>query len=265
LLREIAWMMRLQAAAVFGNLLGVVPTVLVVSFAITMLSRGSAPQPFQAHASLQGLSIVGVTPLFAAITGVLLWFSSLIAGLADNWFALRRLREALTHHRLLIQALGPARTERWARWLEHHISGIAGNVALGTLLGMTPIVSQFFGLPLEVRHVTLSAATLAAAAGSLGWPVFTSPEFWLALCGIGVIGLLNVGVAFACALNLSMRARDVPARVRRVVLRALMRRFTASPGSFLFPNQHDVVLTLVSPAAVPVAAAEQKQSKGGLG
>ncbi|MDB5763341.1 MAG: putative Site-specific recombinase Gcr [Herminiimonas sp.] len=261
LLSEIAWLLRSQAAAVLGNLTAVIPTMLVVSLAVMMLSGAPLMHADKAHASLRDLSVIGGTPLFAAFTGVLLWVASLIAGFADNWFALRRLREALAHHRRMVHALGRVRAERWAEWLERHFADITGNVSLAVLLGMTPVVAQFFGLPLDVRHVTLATGTLTAAASSLGWNVFSSPEFWLALAGIAAIGLLNVGVAFGCALTLALQAREVPARVRRVVLRAVLRRFTASPRSFLFPEKYEAAVEATPPAVPPLPVEEIKQSK----
>lgn len=241
LMLEIAWLLRSQAAAVFGNLLAVIPTMAAAVLAIAYLSGAPAMSPAKAHASLQSLSVLGATPLFAAFTGVLLWLASLAAGFADNWFALRRLREALTHHRRLVHAMGAARAARCAAWIENNLAGVVGNCALGILLGMTPILAQFFGLPLDVRHVTLSTAGMTGAVATLGWQVLATPEAWLAAIGILFIGLLNVGVAFGCALFLALRARDVPARVRRVVLRSVLRRFTAAPAAFLFPERRAIV------------------------
>lgn len=261
LLLEIAMLLRAQAAAVFGNVIAVVPTMLAVSFCILILSGAPVIPPNQAHASLQGLSIVGATPLLAAFTGVMLWLASLTAGFADNWFALRRMREALTHHRRLIHALGASRAERWARWLERHIASIAGNLALGALLGMTPVLAQFFGLSLDVRQVTLSTAALTAAAGSLGWQVVATREFWLALAGIAMIALLNVGVSFACALTLALRARDVPARIRRVVYRSVLRRFAASPRGFFFPENKAVASALDSASALSSTVEQERKPK----
>jgi site-specific recombinase len=258
LLSEIALLLRSQAAAVFGNLIAVIPTMLVVSLAVLMLSGAPLMHLDKAHASLRDLSVLGVTPLFAAFTGILLWVASLIAGFADNWFALRQLREALSQHRRLVHALGAGRAERWARWLERHVVDIVGNLSLALLLGMTPVVAQFFGLPLDVRHVTLATGTLTAAASSLGWGVLDSPEFWLAVGGIVAIGLLNVGVAFGCALTLALRAREVPARIRRLVFRAVLRRFTASPYSFLFPEKYE---PRVEPPPAPEPAEDEKQSR----
>ena len=237
LLLEIACLLRSQAAAVFGNLLAVIPTMAFIALALFHSTGMPVMTPAKAHASLQALSAIGPTPLYAALTGVLLWLASLAAGFSDNWFALRRLREALTHHRRLVHAMGAARAARCAAWIEEHLAGVVGNCALGILLGMTPILAQFFGLPLDVRHVTLSTAGMTGAVVTLGWQVLATPEAWLAAAGVLLIGLLNVGVAFGCALMLALRAREVPARVRRLVLRTVLRRFTAAPAAFLFPER----------------------------
>ncbi|MEO6354247.1 MAG: site-specific recombinase [Burkholderiaceae bacterium] len=235
LVLEIVMLLRSQAAAIFGNLIAVIPVMIVISIGVALFSGTPILAPDQAQANLQSLSLLGPTPLFAALTGVLLWLASMAAGYADNWFALRRLREALTYQRRLVHGLGAVRAARCALWLEKHFAGMVGNLAIGVLLGMTPVLVQFFGLPLEVRHVTLSAGVLAADVVSLGWHTVLSSQFWLAVAGIVIIGLLNVGVAFSCALALAMRARNVPARVRRMVLRMLWRRFNAAPLVFLSP------------------------------
>jgi len=52
-----------------------------------------------------------------------------------------------------------------------------------------------------------------------------------------LIGALNVGIAFLCAMALALRAREIPARIRRVVFRAVLRRFAASPWTFFFPEK----------------------------
>ena len=152
-----------------------------------------------------------------------------------------------------VHALGASRAQRLADWLEHNISSIVANVSLAILLGMVPVIAHFFGLPLDVRHVTLSTATLAAAVSTLGWEVMATPQFWLACVGIVAIGLLNVGVAFACALALALRARDVPKRVRRLVFRAMLRRFTLTPYIFFWPMPAEI------PA--PAKASENEREK----
>ncbi|HCY64300.1 MAG TPA: preprotein translocase subunit TatB [Oxalobacteraceae bacterium] len=256
LLRESAWLLRAQAASVFGNLFTAIPAMAVLAGAMFLLTGAPVQAPGAAQASLESLSLFGMTPLYAALTGVLLWLSSMVASFADNWFALRQMRAALAHHRRLVHALGAARAERLARRVERHVPGLAGILTLALLLGMGPVVMQFFGLGLEVRHVTLSAGTLVAAATSLGWSSLASSEFWLAMLGIAAIGFLNVGVAFGCALALALRAREVPDRMRRLVFGAVLRRFARSPRAFLFPQGRETGVTAapkpsVTPGAVP--------------
>lgn len=233
---EIIFLLRSQSAAIFGNLITVIPAMLAISITVALVSGAPMLTPDKARATLQSLSLFGPTPLYAVLTGVLLWLSSLAAGYADNMFALRRLRESLTYQRRLVHAVGAARAAHCALWLEKHIASIVGNIAIGVLLGMMPVLAQFFGLPLDVRHVTLSAGTLTAAVASLGWHTLLSGGFWLAFAGITFTGVLNVGVAFSCALALAMKARNIPARVRRMVLRLVWRRLRASPLAFLLPT-----------------------------
>ena len=249
LLTRATALLRAQSAAVFGNLLTAIPVMAALAFAMLLIFGRPLISVEKAHATIHSLSLLGVTPLFAAVTGVLLWLASLFAGFTDNWFTLRRLKESLAHHRRLVHALGAHRAQRLAAWLERNVAAIAGNLALATLLGMVPAIAQFFGVPLDVRHVVLSAAALTAAVGSLGWEVVTMPQFWLACAGVVLVGLLNVGVAFACALALALRARDIPKRTRRLVFRSVLRRFALRPAVFFWP-----VATENATTALPVEA-----------
>jgi site-specific recombinase len=92
-----------------------------------------------------------------------------------------------------------------------------------------------------VRHVALSGGTLASAAGSIGVDVFSMPEFWLAVAGVLLAGVLNISVAFACSLSFGLHARAVPRRTRRLVWRALVRRLAKSPRWFLFPAKREAL------------------------
>ena len=105
---------------------------------------------------------------FAAFTGVLLWLSSLFAAWMDNWFVLHQLGPALANHRGSHRWFGPTRARHMAVWLERNIAGLAGNISLGLMLGIIPVVAVFFGLPLDVRHVTLSTGQVTAAFAALG-------------------------------------------------------------------------------------------------
>ena len=233
LISEVVHLIRSQAAAVLGNVGMVAPAVLLTAGLASLALGGPPLGPEKAGAVVSSLSLFGPSVFYAAFTGVLLWVSSLWAGWAGNWFALRDLREGIAMSPRMRFVLGPRTATRVAAFLHDGISGIAGNVSLGVLLGLTPALAHAFGLPIDVRHVTLSTGQLAAAAATLGLPLLREPGFWLALAGLAVIGVLNVGVSFVLALAMAIRARRVEAPQRSAIRRALLRRLWQSPGSFL--------------------------------
>jgi site-specific recombinase len=110
-------------------------------------------------------------------------------------------------------------------------------VALGFLLGFMPLVFAFMGLPVEVRHVTLSAASLAlcAAAGFRGGAGLPWGELAWGLAGILGIGLLNFSVSFLLALRTAIDARAVDRKGREGLRRLLWASFRANPWLFVGP------------------------------
>ena len=232
---EVANLTRSQVAAIAGNLALVVPAALLVELAWVLAGGDKLPSPEKAKATIDSLSIAGATPLYAAFTGVLLWVSAVLSGWIENWAVYRRLPEALAHQPRLVHAFGAPAMQRAGSWFERNIAGLGGNVALGFLLGMTPVVAAFFGVPLDVRHVTLSTGSLALSASSIGTSVFSDAAFWLACAGIALVGVLNLGVSFALALWVAIRATGARALSRRRVYRAVVARLFASPRDFLLP------------------------------
>jgi site-specific recombinase len=237
LVDEVVHLLRSQMASIIGNLLLVPPAAILLAGIALLAGAGPPMDPEKARHTLESMSILGPSALYAAFTGVLLWLSSLASGWADNWFALRRIHEGLAHDRRLRGLIGRRRSEAVAAYAQHHVSGIAGNVSLGFLLGMIPALGAFVGLPLDIRHVTLGAGYLAAAAFSLGLAALREPALWLALLGLGGVGLFNVGVSFGLALRLALQAREVRAPEREAVRRALWRRLRERPLSFVYPSE----------------------------
>jgi site-specific recombinase len=203
---------------------------------------GTFLDPDSAHAVVASFDPLGSgTVPFAALTGVLLWISSLAAGWFENWIVYRRLPEAIEHHRLG-KRLGRRNMARAARFLERQAAGFGGSVALGFLLGMIPAFAKFFGLPIDVRHITLSTGSLTLAISSLGIAGVAWTAVAAAVAGIAVIGLLNFGVSFALALVVALRARDVPKGERRTLPGAVLRRFVRRPLEFFYPPSDSATL-----------------------
>ena len=232
---EVAHLIRSQAAGIFGNLAMVTPVVLAVQLSCKAIFGAPLVGQSDAQHVLQGLTLLGPTALFAAFTGVLLFASSLIAGWAENWFVWHRIDSAIAWNPRIVARLGAARAQRWAAWWRHHISGFAANISLGLMLGIVPSVALFFGLPIEVRHVTLSTGQLAAAVGAEGLAVFQTSAFWWCLVGIPVTAILNLAVSFFLAFKVALRSRGIRLSDRSRIYKAIRARLWRRPGSFIVP------------------------------
>jgi site-specific recombinase len=222
---------RSQLAAAIGNVGMVIPVS--VAFHLAYLKLKGAPfldAEAAEHTIHSFHPLHSGTIFFAAITGVLLWLSSLGAGWVENWSTYRRLPEAIVKHRLgRIVGRG---TMRWlGRAFQRNVAGIGGNIAIGVLLGMTPVIGKFFGLPLEVRHVTLSTGSLTLAVCSIGPG---AAGFLGACAGIGIMLSLNFGVSFVCALFVALRARGINHAGRHLLV-AVVKRFAREPLPFFLP------------------------------
>lgn len=232
---EVANLLRSQFAGIVGNLALVIPLVLIAQ----LLARAVFGAPLvgtrDAEYVLHNLTLLGPSILFAAFTGILLFASSLIAGWVENWFVFHRIDSLIAWNPGIVARLGAARAQRWARWWRANISGLAANISLGFMLGIVPVLLAFFGLPIEVRHVTLSTGQLMAAAGALGSDVLMRADFWWCVPATLLTGLLNLGVSFYLAFKVALRSQGIQLADRARVATAIRRRFRQDPRSFFLP------------------------------
>jgi site-specific recombinase len=236
----IARISRSQFAAACGNVLAVIPVAIVIDFLYISVTGHHFLDAKSAAGTIASFHPLKTgTIFFAALTGVLLWMSSLGAGWLENWVTYRKLPEALRHHRIGAKVLGRERMGKIADFVHNHAAGIGGNTTLGILLGMTPIMGGFFGLPLDVRHITLSTGSLTFAGCAVGGHAITlAPAI-----GIAIIGLCNFGVSFALALLVALRAKEVSGRERLSLAFAVLRRFLRHPLQFFFPPKNERPIT----------------------
>jgi site-specific recombinase len=232
---HVARTVRTQLAAAVSNVLSVCMGGAGLAVLWRTLWGGPLVAPAKAQASIASLHpLLTGTVFYAALTGVVLWLSSLVAGWVDNWSVCRRLPQAIAEHRWG-ERWGRARMERVAQLFQRNVAGWGGSISLGLMLAFTPELGAFFSLPLEVRHVTLSTGTLAIGAASL-WP---TQLLWRGVLfggvGIATIFVMNLSVSFGLALLLALRARDVGVRESLAVLRRIFFRFLRHPGQFLLP------------------------------
>ncbi len=238
LVEQLARISRSQLASVIGNLGAVSLGCAVVGAGLWAVRGRPMLEADEAGYVLHSLHpFESGTILFAAITGVLLWMSSVFGGWLENLVHYRRIPEAVARHRGLVRLLGEAGAQRVGELLKKNACGLGANIGLGVLLGMTPVACKFFGIPLDVRHVTLSTGTLALAAASLPVEHLLHPDFLWAVAGIGFVAVMNLSVSFSLGLNAAVRSRGMkPVGFLRLA-RAVLAGGIRSLSDFILPPQ----------------------------
>lgn len=242
LIDEIVHLIRSQVAGVFGNVGVVVPVVLAIDTIGFYLFGNNLIGEEKAVKVIESTNILGPTIIYAAFTGVLLWLSSIFAGWMDNWFVFNNMKATISYNRRMNFIFGQDMCKAVANFFEKNISAIAASVSLGVLLGFVPELMKFLGLGLDVRHVTLSSGSLAAAIPHFGFEIFKMEDFWLAVAGIALIGCLNIGVSFGLALFTAIKSRNIKSIQRGSIYRALWNRFKKKPFSFFYPAENKMVI-----------------------
>jgi site-specific recombinase len=195
----VAWRatVRLQLLGLFGNLVVVGPLAYALALGFHALAGRHIMSPAKAAYVLDAQSLLGPSFAFAALTGVFLWFSSLMGAAIDNWARVVRLSDRLATSVHVLRHMAPARARQRAERLTSRVGGLAANVTLGFLLGGVPAAFALLHLPVDIRHVTVSTGSVAMAhvAGAQGGSAWA-----LALSGVALIGIVNVIVSFLLAL-----------------------------------------------------------------
>lgn len=236
LVEQIAQATRSQLAAVIGNVCMAIPASIFVDLLWQMASGHHFFDQKEAEHVLQTLNpLTSGTIFFAALTGVLLWASSIAGGWLENWVTYHRIADAVRSNISLKRWLAANYREKLAKLFEHQIAGIGSNITLGFLLGMIPSLAKGFGLPIDIRHVTLSTCSLTFAGYSLGTEHLLSSPFLAAVLGIIVIGILNFSVSFTLALYIAARASEVSMDDIRLLPKTLGQTFIHNPKQFFLP------------------------------
>lgn len=224
-----------QLAAAFSNVTFVFVGAIAFDVLLTLWRGRSYLSQDEAKYVLEGLTpVAGGTIYFAALTGVILYLGSVAGGWFENWAVFHRIPQAIRESDLG-RIFGKERMDRLSRMARRNFAGVGTNVALGMMLGLVPVFGMFFGIPTDVRHVTLSTGTLALAAAVALEP----KDLWILLLraslGIATMFVLNLGVSFALSLTAAARAYQVPAKAMRSIGIALAKRLVTRPLDFIRP------------------------------
>lgn len=226
---------RTQFIAIVGNVVLALPLAWLLSRAMFLSTGAHVAGVEKAEHMFHDLHPWASLALFhAAIAGVYLFMTGLVSGYFDNLSVYRKIPARLRHLGWLRATIGEDRAARFANYVEHNLGGLVGNAFFGFALGMTGVVGYNFGLPLDIRHVTFSAANFGLAIETLdagiGWAAIG-----IACLGIALVGVVNLTVSFSLALMVAMRARRVRFVHARPLMLALVKRFFSAPLDFVRP------------------------------
>ncbi|MEO6723374.1 MAG: hypothetical protein ABIN67_23610 [Ferruginibacter sp.] len=208
----VAKVSRTQLASFTGNLIIVFPltyclAMLFFKLTGTMIATGPAAhqllinqQPFHSPALL-----------YACFTGFFLFLSGLIGGYVENYVVYGKMAERLRNLSSFKKGFSEKRRYKIIYYLENNLGSLIGNISLGFFLGMAGFFGKTFGIPFDIRHITISAANAAIGFFGMNHQV-SMKEIWYTLIGIGCIGFLNFAVSFGLAFIVAVKSRGIHLR-----------------------------------------------------
>lgn len=231
---------RSQFASFAGNLIVVFP--LSYMFSVAWRYFTGTGLFHDDHESLQALRdqnpLTSLSWLYACFTGVFLFTSGIISGYVDNKVIYGNIKARMKEHPGLRKILSGAALSKFSDFLVKNLGGIIGNIALGFMLGYAKMIGDFFGIPFDIRHITISTAYFAFGVDGLGNHVSAYDWIWTTIGVIG-IGFFNFLISFGLAFYVAIRSRNVPfSRLPRVG-RLITRYFRKHPLDFIYPPKQE--------------------------
>lgn len=233
---------RTQFAALVGNVGMVLPVAVLIDLAALLVTGRHVLDAEAAHKAVTAHHpFTSGTLLFAAVTGVCLWFASIMAGAVENWFVVHELAGALASNRVLRRLVGRDKARAFSERVMRHIAAFGGNVGFGLLLGFMPFGFKLIGVPMEVRHVTFVMGQLTFAGMSHGPTKVDVSGIGWALVAVPLVASLNFGVSFGLALVVALRSRGLGLKAQVSLGRAVLKRLVKEPKAFFVAPKDKVV------------------------
>ncbi len=226
---------RSQFIAIVGNIMVAMPTALAIAVVWKFFHGQHLADPEKVQHLLHDIDPFRSLALpHAAIAGICLFLSGLIAGYYDNKAAYNEIPARLRQLRWLRRLLGEERLQRMTEYIADNLGALAGNFFFGIMLGSVGILGFIFGLPIDIRHITFSSANFAFALAGSGYQL-TMEQWLLSLLGIVLIGATNLMVSFSLALGVALRSRRVEFSQGWALFVLVLKRFWYTPREFFWP------------------------------
>ncbi len=229
---------RTQLASFAGNLVVVFPLTYLLAWLFfaatgTMVVGGNTPEQISAAHKLLAdqQPFHSLAWLYACFTGFFLFASGLIAGFVENYLVYSKIGERLRHSTSFKYGFSDRRRYKIIHYIENNMGALIGNIALGFFLGMAGFLGKTFGLPFDIRHITISAANTAIGFFGLGHNI-SSRELFYTIFGVMGIGFLNFAVSFGLAFIVAVKSRGIRLKEYPDFVGILWRYFKKYPRDF---------------------------------
>lgn len=229
-----ARLFRSQFIAFIGNVLIAFPVSLLIIKLIDLGFHFNIAA-LKADKLINDLSPVhSLAIIHAAIAGVFLFLSGIISGNVSNKSKHNQLYYRIQEHPLLKLSLGTGKTTKIAKWFERNWAGIVSNGWFGFFLGSTASLGMFFGINIDIRHITFASGNFALGLYGKEFLIDNWTIFW-SIFGIGIIGFMNFIVSFGLSLGLAFRSRNIPISEVSLLNKAIWSHFKSKPLAFFIP------------------------------
>lgn len=230
---------RTQFVAILGNISIAIP----VAALIALMWEFALQEPLMTHAKA-AKTLYDLNPFtslaipHAAVAGVCLFLSGLLAGYFDNMAVYRKVGPRLRAHVRLSQLMGQERLHRFADYIERNLGALAGNFIFGVMLGSMGTIGFILGLPLDIRHIAFASANFIQGLININGPDIGL--IIISFLGVLLIGLTNLFVSFSLTIIVALRARRVRFEQWKPLAKLVMTHFLTRPSEFFWPPKQTI-------------------------
>ena len=229
--------LRTQFIAIMGNVMLAIPVALMISFAWLQYTGTPMIDSEKAGHLLHDLDPFHSLALpHAAIAGVYLFLSGLIAGYYDNLAVYNHVGARIQRHRLLKAILPKSWLQRLGGFVEANLGAIMGNFLFGVFLGSTATLGYIFGLPIDIRHIAFASANLAHGLFNLSADQISWNIILVSILGVALIGIVNLIVSFSLALFVALRSKEVRFFEWGRLTKLIFGHIISHPSDFFWPR-----------------------------
>lgn len=225
---------RSQFIAFVGNVLLSFPIALAIIYGLEVFfSQNLAVE--KSDKLLKDLDPFHSKAIFhACIAGFYLFISGIISGNIGNNSIFFQIPDRIAKNQSIKRLFGAKFANSLSKYYAKNWAGIISNFWFGVFLGATAPIGLFFGLDLDIRHITFAAGNLALGLYGKDFSV-DSYTFWISFITVFVIGFFNFLVSFTLSMFLAFRSRKMNLGEVREIYKEIFRYFTKHPLKFFFP------------------------------